>query len=290
MYEPWESGRLDPADGRVVLSHIDDNPHLSVSGRERAKRKAESKPLEREARTTGRFVSFAGLIYPEFSTLRHVVPDEDEIPEGVECFEGVDPGIRHMAAVLFCYLDSDDCLTVYDEIALQGQTIARVCKEIFLRRARWGVTPRWTVIDPASRNKSSQTGRSDQQEYADNGVFTVPGQNDVPAGINRVKQRLEASHRLVIARRCEETLAEFRRYRWKKNSTRTEGDAPQAPVKKDDHLIDVLRYVCMQRPMKPSGEAIPRDETSHQRWLRKGLERLRLPRNAAGDSGPGFWL
>src|ERR1019366_1626520 len=87
-----------------------------------------------------------------------------------------------------------------------------------------------TVIDPASRNKSHQTGRSDQQEYADHGVMTIAGQNSVSAGINRVKERLQTEGRLVVCAGCEELLGEFRRYRWSKSS-RTEDESKEAPVK-----------------------------------------------------------
>jgi phage terminase large subunit-like protein len=286
IYDPWQSGKLDPADGRVVLVDMDDNPHLDPEGKRRAL--AKYKPLEREARKTGRFVSFAGLIYPEFSRLKHVLPDLAELPRGVECFEGIDPGQRHMAAVLFCYLDADDRLTVYDEIAMQGKTVADVCKRIHQVRTKWNVQPRWTVIDPASRNKSHQTGRSDQQEYADHGVMTIAGQNSVSAGINRVKERLQTEGRLVVCAGCEELLGEFRRYRWSKSS-RTEDESKEAPVKRDDHLLDVLRYVVMQRPMLPDRELVSQTLTMKDRLLRHSLERLRRPKLIDHPSGPGIY-
>jgi hypothetical protein len=47
------------------------------------------------------------------------------------------------------------------------------------------------VIDPSAQNRLHQTGRSDQMEYADAGIYTVPGQNAVRAGINRVKTYLQ---------------------------------------------------------------------------------------------------
>ncbi len=38
---------------------------------------------ERQARKSGRFVSFAGLIYGSFSTNTHVVPEFERLPDGV---------------------------------------------------------------------------------------------------------------------------------------------------------------------------------------------------------------
>ena len=40
------------------------------------------------------------------------------------------------------------------------------------------------------------------------------------------------------------------RYRWKQ-PPRTGEDGPQKPVKKDDHLLDALRYAVMSRPYLP---------------------------------------
>lgn len=193
-----------------------------------------------------------------------------------------------MAAVLFAYLDEDDKLTVYDEIALQGRTVAEVCKEIHARNLRWGQHPRWYVIDPAAKNKSHQTGRSDQQEFADHGIYTIPGQNSVSAGINRVKERLEAPNGLAVMAHCAELRAEFKRYRWVSNS-RSEDDAKERPVKRDDHLLDALRYIVMQRPLAPEARLPKESMTMKDRLLRHGLERLRIPKAPSHDSGPGIF-
>ena len=66
-------------------------PILSEAGKARAL--AQYSGPEREARKSGRFVSFSGLIYPQFSE-GHVMPALDRIPPGVEVFRGVDPGLQ----------------------------------------------------------------------------------------------------------------------------------------------------------------------------------------------------
>lgn len=288
IYEPWERGQLE--DGRVVVVDIDENPHMSEKGKQMALAGATAE--ERQARKSGRFVNFAGLIYPEFSKDRHVLPTparEDAIPPGAEVFCGIDPGWRHMAAVVYCYLDFEDCLVVFDEIALKQSTVRRVCDEIRKRNKYWGVQPRQYVIDPASRNKSGQTGRSDAQEFADNGIYTIPGQNAVTAGINRVKERLQAEPaKLMVFAHCTELRGEFKRYRWVKQG-RGEGESKEEPVKIHDHLADALRYVCMQRPLTPFAARREMSMTMKQRLLRADLARLRRPRQVAHDSGPGIF-
>jgi phage terminase large subunit-like protein len=286
VYEPWERHEL--VDGRVVVVDMDDNPHLDTVAKARVL--SGLTPEEREARKSGRFVHFAGLVYPQFGRDRVIPSPEDPrkaIPDGAEVFAGIDPGIRHMAAVIFAYLEYDDRMVVFDEIALQGKTVRDVCKAIHAVNFKWGIRPRWYVIDPAARNQNSQTGRSDQQEFADHDIFTVPGQNSVSAGINRVKERIDAG-KLDVMAHCHELRGEFKRYRWVSH-TRSEGEAKEAPVKKDDHLLDALRYIVMQRPLTPDREPPLETLTLKDRLLRHSLERLRVPRRPDHPSGPGIW-
>lgn len=287
IYDPWERGDLEET--RVVVVDMDDNPHLNEETKERVLRGLSAE--ERQARKSGRFVAFAGLIYPEFAQATHVIPSFEKLPPDVEVFCGIDPGYRHMCAVVFCFLDQDDRIVVFDEIALQGATVKQVCAEIQKRQVVWNIRPNWYVIDPAARNKNNQTGRSDQSEFADNGIVTIPGQNAVSPGINRVKERLQAGKLLVTAN-CPELRGEFRRYRWTRDSTRSEDEARDKPVKKDDHLLDALRYVVAQRPLTPDRERSLPTDTLKDRLLRESLKRLRRAgnhRNLDTGFGPGQW-
>jgi len=305
IYEPWEilenagmprAKIEEDLEMRVVVVDMDDNPHLSEVGKRR--QLAKYSGPEREARKSGKFVSFSGRIYPKDPD---TIPQIDRVPPGAEVFRGIDPGWRHMLAVVYCYLTYEDELVVFDEIALREATVKEACDEMRRRDLRWGyrkdngsvvaLSVNWTVIDPASRNKSAQTGRSDQAEFADHGIYTIPGQNAVSAGINRVKERLDA-HKLTVAVNCPELLGQFKRYRWVKNTGRSEHEARAEPVKKDDHLVDALRYVCMQRPLAPEKPKEPEFLTEQQRRLRHHMQRVaKLGKRKVLNSGfgPGQW-
>lgn len=297
IYDPWERGELRSEDGRVVVVDMDDNPHLSESGKARAL--SQYSESEREARKSGRFVAFSGLIYPRWE--QAIVPAIQRVPPGAEVFVGIDPGIRHMCAVLFGYLDAEDDMVIFDEIALRDGTFKDACDQIKRLQMRWGAVKddgtrdplryRWAVIDPAAKNRTGQTGRSDQMEFQEHGVATIPGQNDVRPGINRVLERLNAG-RLHVTANCVELQKEFKRYRWVMDTGRGEGEAREAPVKKDDHLLDALRYMVMQRPMKPERPVAPESMTQRDRLLRHHLRRLKSRARSApaGSSmGPGQW-
>jgi phage terminase large subunit-like protein len=293
VYEPWEKLQAQDLsdeeieaklEARVVVVDMDDNPHLSETGKKRAL--ASYKGNEREARKSGRFISFAGLVYPQFRSSEHVRPEEP-VPAGAEVFCGIDPGLR-FPAVVFCWLTPQDEMVVFDELLLPEHTIRQVCQAIRSKCAEWGIKPAWYVIDPAARNKNAQTGRSDQSEFIDNGIFPIPGQNSVEAGINRVRERLEAN-RLLLSASCTHLRDEFKRYRYVKAQTRTESEPKQQPVKRDDHLLDALRYVVMNRPLVPK-EALPDESLStKQRLLRAHLGRLKRKPVQDSGSGPGIF-
>jgi hypothetical protein len=141
-------------------------------------------------------------------------------------------------------------LVAFEELALtphEGPVTAdTVCHAIHATNARLGIQPIWYVLDPASRNRAHQTGRSDQYEYAKHGIVAVPGQNAHKAGFNAVKERLE-SHRLQITANCSTLIQQIQEYRWA-SPKQGEGDAPEKPIRRNDHLVDALRYVVMSEP------------------------------------------
>lgn len=269
--------------GTVVVD-MDDNPYLGEQEKIDALRGLSDE--ERLARKSGKFVHFSGLIYNDFNPDDHIVdqmeyfdPEENRVvlPENINVIEGIDPGLRNRCAVLFSYITPDDTMYIYDELYLQGKTVAEVSAEVHKLNTMYGVTPIYNVIDPAARNKNHQTGRSDQMEYADHGILTIPGQNAVEAGINRVRERLQ-NNKLFIFSNCTNLIQEFKKYRWRE-APRTGEDGKPIPMKVDDHALDCLRYIVMSRPYLPEVEK-ENNETELQRAMRLDQERFSDP-NAA---------
>lgn len=264
----------------LVLVDMDDNPVLSEAAKRLALKGATRE--EKIARKSGKFVALHGLIYGDFDKDEHELPELEADNEGVypalkntNIIIGIDPGIRHACGVLWTYLTPDDRMVAFEEGYYQGMTIRQICEEIHRINAHYNIQPIYYVIDPAARNRQSQTGRSDQMEFADHGVVTIAGQNDVRPGINRVKERFQ-NNRLYITANCENLKTELRRYRWRK-PPRTEDAAKEIPVKKDDHILDCLRYVTMSRPYLPD-KVIPNDETPDQRRIREDIEQYEQSR------------
>lgn len=264
----------------LILVDMDDNPWLTKEAKREALKGFSREEIQ--ARKSGKFVALHGLVYGDFDDEVHELPELDTDSGGgypalqnSNIIIGIDPGIRHACGVLWTYLNSQDDLVCFEEGYYQGMTIGQVCKEIHAVNAHYDIQPIYYVIDPAARNRQSQTGRSDQMEFSDHGVVAIAGQHDVRPGINRVKERFQ-NNRLFITANCENLKMELRRYRWRK-PPRTEDDAREVPVKKDDHLLDPLRYICMSRPYLPE-EMVSEDETPDERKMRQHIESMTVPK------------
>jgi phage terminase large subunit-like protein len=270
IYEYCEKNGKEVAEGvyaaqdkAMVMVDIEDNPAISKKNRE--KTLAEYAPDERKARKTGRFIPLEGIIYKQFDPMIHVI-DQDEIDPNWNIVVGIDPGHRNECGVVWCGLDASDNMTIFDEFKESYTLIKDVCDFIHSMNAAMGINPIYYVIDPHARNRNQQTGRSDQMEFADYGINPILGQDDVKTGIDVIKTRLH-EQRLHIYDNCVNIQREFKKYRWKPIS-RTDDDGKPIPVKKDDHLLDALRYVAMSRPYLPKKEKEDENLTYLQRMMR----------------------
>ena len=75
----------------------------------------------------------------------------------------------------------------------------------------------------------------------------------------------------VEALPCTEIQKEFVRYRWKEPPKSGE-ETRESPIKRDDHLLDALRYAVMARPHAPRVKELD-DRTPLQRILADDIAR-----------------
>lgn len=298
VYLPWEVQNPKRSVGFAKVNErpmfcaqvsIDENPVLPVAGIKSAKATWKSDAMK-EARTHGRFVSFAGKIYDNFNPEIHVVPDSVALQhlqskKRQALAVGIDPGFRHLSGAVWVALD-DDGVWVCHELALQETIIKKVSKEILDANKALEVVPDYYPADPAILKRDPQTGKSDQQAFVDAGVYAVPGTNAVRPGIGKIRTLFD-ENKLFIAASCTTLRSELARYRWV-TPKRSENDPREVPVKKDDHVLDALRYAIMQLPIPEP------DELDDALPLRERLARQELRRAAqpSGDSpyGPGFFM
>lgn len=206
---------------------------------------------KRETRQKGRFVDTRGLIYPGWERGNgdrwgpgHLC-DPFGVPADWPRFRSADFGIVNPTAVLWGALGDDDCLYIYRQLVEPSPSFelhAQFCADI---EAEHGETIEASWGDPANpRAISIFCARDCYMRGADNAV---------DAGISRVSDRLrlwpDGRPRLKVFRDCRVSLTkpeepppdlvqEIQNYRWNPKMK------VPTPVKKNDHALDSLRYMC----------------------------------------------
>jgi len=209
---------------------------------------------------------FEGQVFVEFDKKVHVI-DPFDIPPFWERIISIDHGLVNPTAVLWSAIDQDGNVFVYDEHYQAGRPISYHASEIKRKTGKQKIS--LTVIDPSTIAKTREKNGfpfSVIQEYNDYKVYPVPGNNDVMASINRIKEFLKiqpkrfhpvngkvGSPRLFIFKNCENTISEISKYHWKKLRSLNPRNPLEQTSDIDDHTVDALRYMIMARwPSAPT--------------------------------------
>lgn len=295
----WNVGEGEVKSFAIYCHRVDqdDNPVIDDEGKAAAMAMAASDE-ERRARKSGLFVSMAGRVFEDFNRSKHVVPD-DMVLEKIRAYDpdnprasfqmllgGLDPGYRHMAAALWVGMDEDG-IWVGPEVICTKAIIPVVGATIIDTAASLGIPlPFPFMADPAIVKMDNQTGISDQVSYAQAGIATRIANNSRRPGINAIRT-LCYRDRIHVAASCEVLIDQLMRARWK-TAGRSENDAPEDMVKKDDHAVDALRYAVMGMPL-PEVQLLTPEKSKQERWVEEDVARAREGAGTAMPYGSGFW-
>lgn len=232
----------------------------------------------------GSFDVFAGQIFDEFNPSIHVIRPF-QVPNTWERFRSIDHGQNNPTSCHWYAVDFDGNIYAYQEYYQEKEVVSKhviaINEASLIRNSEGRLIPdhyAYTVIDPSTHAKTREKDGyrfSVADEYLDAGIATISGQNEVLAGINRVKEYLKVdpnryhpflrtedgeplmgAPRLYIFSNCENMIEEIAQYRWKSYTGSAIGnpdrdDVKEAPVKRKDHAVDDLRYAIMSRPQTP---------------------------------------
>lgn len=253
LYEPIREGELSNIE--LIEVGIDENIHIEAEAIEELTELMDVD--EREARKTGSGYAHANLIFPELAhSDDHLLDDvlETESWDGMkkewQHFTMMDHGLRNPTAILFAAIGPEGDVIVYDEYYHSDRLVGDNADGYLARVAALSIDPSYMVGDPSTRNTDPITGTSIRIEYGERGVWYQLGNNDVRAGIQRVKSVLKYN-KLWISRRCTNLLREARSYKWAKpisSKVAARSNLQELPVKRNDHALDALRYGIMTIP------------------------------------------
>ena len=231
----------------------DDAPHLAQD--EKDELFESLPPYQRDARSKGVPQLGSGAIFPVSE--EDILVEPFEVPKSYKWSYGMDVGWKATAAVWLAHdLETDIVYVVSDY--KRGQ--AEPSSHASAIKARGKLTG---AIDPASCGRGQKDGEQLIQLYRGEGLDLVLADNTVEAGIFDIYQRLTTG-RLKVFKTCQDLLKEYRIYR---------RDEKGLVVKKDDHLMDALRYGVRTglshgryKDVEDSGP-VPRNRLSGSGWM-----------------------
>ena len=250
LYIPGVEGTV--ANLAVIQVDIHENPHLEQSAIQRFLDSLDSD--ERKARESGRFIQMGGLVYKHFDPEQHVIPYTPELLEEVKKYDlytSMDHGYNAPSAWYWHGVSADGTVVTFAEHYKAETTVEEHAKFVLELEAALGIgEPLIRIADPATAQRQGVTGTSIQTEYAINGVFLSPGNNDVQTGVAKVQQYLKINPKTekpywLIADNCVNLIKEMQRLRWATFATKQGqfNNNPQEKIhKKDDHACDSTRY------------------------------------------------
>lgn len=294
IYDDIYEKNVDNPDTDVDVIEINtfENPYLTESGIKKLLASVDED--EQAIRVGGKFVQVGGRVYKNFDPTiggPHVLKESIEDP--VKAFPsshwlwmlGLDHGLNNPTACVWIAFDRNGFAVQFDEYYKSDRTIDQNARAILDICRQHGRMPDIMVGDPSIQNRLANSGLSIQEEYQKYGLSFLLGNNDVKAGIVRVRKYfnqfdyISSPHnrpeffggpkpgtnlrefkldpkdsrfaRLRFTPNCVSTIWELKRYRWKTYTNKKlafERNAYEEPNKKDDHLCDAIRYVIMQQP------------------------------------------
>lgn len=218
-----------------------DNPFLNIE--EIKKLKGEMSIEELDTRCNGNFAFSGGMVYSNFDENINVVEPfkiENDLYDNIS----IDPGFRNALSCHFYARDNDGNIFVIAEHYAENLTIEEhsIAIKKIAQSLGWKTNfdgKICALIDSAGLQKTLASQKSVVDLFYDNGILTNPKVNkELLPGIEKVKQYIcdaNGVRRLFIFKNCPNLIREIKSYFW--------GD--EAPIKRDDHCLDELRYYIM---------------------------------------------
>ncbi len=230
---------------------------------------------ELNARRYGKFTCASGMVYTEFDENVHVI-EPFNVPK--EWFDNIciDPGLHNPLSAHWYAVDYDGNVYVIAEhyVANKDVTYHSNCIKSICARLDWPFKNGYitALIDSAANQRTLASSKNVTELFYDNGILVDPNvKKDLFSGISRVKSFLKSADgraKLFIFKTCVNLIREIKNYYW--------GDS-DAPIKKDDHSLDELRYYIMSKPeniaQKPKKSEIELDKERLYRKLRNNWQR-----------------
>ncbi len=231
VYKKFLDPRTKLQDSAVFHSSTYDNHYLEESFIRNLEDSFDKDYAERYLK--GKWGSFKGLIFPEFSKQEHVTTPKlywKHYPPIEYYIGGYDDGFKAPCCFLLIGVSggTHPHFFVSKEFFREGLSPSLIAQEVKRIYSRWGVLV--VYCDPSAANI--------QAEFRNLGMVVRPANPSVHEGIKHLKALIH-ERRLHINDECVNLIRELQNYKWKRDRL---GNELEIPFKHDDHAIDALRY------------------------------------------------
>lgn len=230
--------------------------------------KAESDPDAFAQEYMADFRRVQGLIYPEYRPEQHKLNDlPDRLDkDDLKKYGCLDFGHTNPAAMYSIYVSDDRDYYVTDEYYERGKLHSELADIAVARQIR-----EW-YPDPADAEGCEVLRRA--------GLTVKEVVKDVEPGIQTVKKLLRENRLYFV--NCPYLEFEINQYRWQdQGRSKIDLNAPEKPIKENDHAMDSIRYALHMLETKSSNRSV---EEFYQRLKNKDF----LPSKKKGKVRAGL--
>jgi hypothetical protein len=221
----------------------------------------------------GLWVSYEGLVYPEFNELTHMIDDKvmerylDRcIDEGwdIEWIEAYDYGKAVPSCYLAGFVDHHGNVHYIDGFYKKEYPLDQQFEEIKKIRRHWDIPDDNHILADPDIFRRGKGMKHDERIsdlfWTDGHIQVVRASNEVMGGITKASgylaprdswinpyTRTSPAPSMYFARRLQFVANEMGAYFWKKDSI--SGQRIDEPQDKDDHALDTMKYGLTNRPL-----------------------------------------
>lgn len=274
-----------------------DNPYISKKDKDLFATKLQNEEDYR-VRVLGEFAIVSFRVFPEFDSYIHGC-DPFHVPNNWTRYMVVDPG-RQVCAVLFAAVpppseERAGHVYLYDQLYIKRCSAMKFATGVMHKSRDQQF---YAYIIDAHEGRKAQTGSGITIETAysealakeklssqTTGNGFVWGSDDREGGVEAIRKMLEISNKgkpvlQVMREKLTDLEWELERYRYARKRTANGYILTDVPEKKNDHLIDCLRYLAVYEPDWHAPLKPKRPES----WPRKQM-RLKKEKALAGSAG-----
>ena len=193
----------------------------------------------------GNFDKADGLVYDIFDIEAHVVP-MPEFPPGTEFVGGIDWGFTDPFVCKIRAINPDGVHYDVAEYYKTNLTLREMIEAVRKMQISLGFEARIFHADPSRPDYINEFCRA--------GIKTIAADNDIRLGIDRHYELIKSGKYYVVEGTCPHSVDEYELYHYPelKDLKPDQSQKDELPVGKDDHCMDVTRYIT-SATYKPQG-------------------------------------